>query len=103
MHRVLKLIVPALIAVFTLGCEPSKENIEKSVREGMKTNLDVDVTSCDLTKQPDGGYVGTATATNGDVYDVTIKPPRGTRVEWRAIPPQAAIERDMRKDLEVKF
>jgi hypothetical protein len=100
----LKLLVPAaLVAVFAIGCAPNKEDIEKSIREEMKAGRGVEITSIDLTKQSDGGYTGTATATNGDVYDVTTKPPKGSRLEWKAVPSQPVVERILREMMDKDF
>lgn len=101
MHRVLSLIAPAaLVTVLAAGCAPSKGDIEKSVRDELKTSLGVDIAAIDLAKQPDGSYAGTATAANGDVYDVTTKPPKGGRIEWKALPSHAMVERLVREMME---
>jgi hypothetical protein len=104
MYRPFSFVVPvALVCALAAGCAPSKGDIEKSIREEMKTSLNVDVAAVNLTKQPDGSYVGTATAANGDVYDVTTNPPQGARIEWKAIPSQAMVERDVRAGVESHY
>ena len=39
---------------------------------------------------------GTATAANGDTYDVVAQPPKGGRSEWTATPAQVTIEKMLR-------
>lgn len=66
----------------------------------MKTSLGVDIAAVDLQKQPNGGYTGTATAANGDVYDVTVEPPKGGKSEWKATPTIPIIERMVRQSMD---
>jgi hypothetical protein len=89
-----------LFVAFSGGCAPSQDKIEESIREEMKKNLSVNITSFDLKKQSDGSYVGTATADNGDVYDVTTRPPEGNKIEWRAYPSQLMLEKKFREEIE---
>lgn len=88
------------LALLVSGCSPSQNDIEKSIRDGMKTNLGVRVSSLDLKKQADGSYAGTAVAQNNEVYDVTTTPVKDNKVEWKAIPGQATVERKVREGLE---
>ena len=99
MPRYLALALPICLVV-VLGCAPSKSDIDKSLREEMKSKLNVEITSTSLTKQSDGGYIGTATASNGDVYDVTVSPPSGGRTEWQAVPAQALVEKKVTEFIE---
>jgi hypothetical protein len=77
-----------------------KRRSKPQSREEMKTKLNVNIASIDLKKQSDGGYIGTATADNGDVYDVTVTPPQGSRIEWKAFASQATLEKDFRTQIE---
>lgn len=94
-------VLVALAAALAAGCS-DQSNIESSVRAEMKTQLGVAIQSLALTKQPDGGYAGTATADNGDTYDVTVTAPTGIdrRYEWKALPGQAMIDRIVRQGIE---
>ena len=85
------------------GCAPGKSDIDKSLREEMNAKLNVEITSTNLTKQPDGGYTGTATTRTGDTYDVTVGPVKGGQFEWKAIAGQALVEKDMRTWLEGQY
>jgi hypothetical protein len=84
------------------GCEREQARLERTIREEMKTKLSVEVASFDLKKQPDGGYAGTATAANGETYDVTATPPRDGRTEWLAVPGRATLERQIREGIEAQ-
>jgi hypothetical protein len=90
----------AFLASLVWGCSPSQGDIEKSIRDGMKSQLGVATTSIDLTKQADGAYLGTATAENGDVYEVTATPPKDYKIEWKAFPGQVMVEQRLREGLE---
>jgi hypothetical protein len=92
-----------LLAFGISGCAPSQSELEKSIKEGMKSQLNVEVSSLNLTKQSDGSYVGTASCTNGDVYDITTTAPDKGKIEWKAKPGQAAIERRVREGMEEKL
>ena len=95
------LVIPiALLALLGTGCDSSRSNIEKSIRDEMKSQMGVVITSFDLKKQGNGGYAGTATAQNGDVYDVTTSPPNNNRIEWKAIPGQAMVEKLLHTGIE---
>ena len=101
MRRHVFLLVPAaLIAVLAAGCSPGQSDIEKSVREGMKSTMSVDISSFDLKKQSDGSYLGTATALNGDLYDVTTLPAKNNKMEWKAMPGQSMVEKSVRIGIE---
>jgi hypothetical protein len=82
-----------LLAALVAGCGPTQGDIEKSIRDEMKAKTGTIITSFSLTKNADGSFVGTATAQNGDVYDVSTKPPVGGKMEWKCIPGQAMVER----------
>ncbi len=101
MFRFAAFVVPVLSLALT-GCAPSKSEIEKSIKNEMKTALGVEITAVNLSKQADGGYVGTATAADGDTYDVTARPPQGGKAEWTAVPGQAALEKTVRQSLETQ-
>jgi uncharacterized protein with FMN-binding domain len=101
--RYLALALPVCLVAVLCGCAPGKGDIEKSLREEMNAKLNVEITSTSLTKQADGGYTGTATARNGDVYDVTVGPVKGGQFEWKAIAGQATVEKDIRAWLEREY
>jgi hypothetical protein len=92
--------VGCLLFLFAVGCTPSQSDVEKSIRDEMKSGLGVMVQSLDVKKQSDGSYLGTATTENGDVYDVTTLPPKNGTVEWKAVPGQAMVEKMVREGLE---
>jgi hypothetical protein len=62
----------ALLCLTALsGCaRPGPVDAERSVRDGMKAQMGIDVAAVNVTRQPDGSFAGTATAANGDVYNV---------------------------------
>jgi hypothetical protein len=86
-----------LIVFLVSGCNPGQSDIEKSIREGMKSQMSVDITTIDIKKQSDGSYIGTCTASNGDVFDVTTDAPSGGKIAWKAAPGKAALERSLRE------
>jgi hypothetical protein len=101
MLRRLVLLVPIVLLVwFVPGCGVSKGDIERSIRDEMKSKMSVTIMSFDLQKQNDGSYAGTATADNGDVYDVSTAPPKEGKIEWKAIPGQTMVEKLVREGLE---
>jgi hypothetical protein len=101
MVRLALLFVPSFVLLFLVsGCGPRQSDIERSIRDEMKSSLNVVITSIDLKKLSDGGYTGTATAQNGDVYEVTALPPKNNKSEWKAIPGQAMVEQVVRSGLE---
>jgi uncharacterized protein with FMN-binding domain len=100
--RYFVLVLAVCLVAGLVGCAPSKTDIDKSLREEMKSKLNVEITSTNLTKQPDGGYTGTATAANGNVYDVTVGPPKGGQFEWKVVLGQSTIERMIRQDAETR-
>lgn len=93
MSRTMVAVVGASVAVAVLllplmiAAENHLRNdapaIEMAIRDGMKSKLDVVIKSFSLKKQGNRGYAGTATAQNGDVYDITTSADGG---EWQAIP-----------------
>jgi hypothetical protein len=89
-----------LFALPISGCAPSQSDVERSIRDEMKSKKGLNITSIDLKKQDDGSFVGTATAENGDVYDVTTKPPKGSQIEWNAVPGPAMVDRIVKAGLE---
>ena len=103
MSRYLALAVPVCLVALLVGCAPTKGDIEKSLREEMNSKLNVEITSTNLTKQADGGYTGTATARNGDTYDVTVKPPKGREFEWQSVAGQVMVEKNLREWLEGQY
>lgn len=93
-------VFACLLAVIA-GCSAGKTDMEKSVKQEMKTALNVEITAVSLTKQSDGGYSGTATAANGDTYDVTATAPSSDgRFEWKAVVTQSTVERMLRDHLK---
>jgi uncharacterized protein with FMN-binding domain len=93
------LSVAALALVLFAGCGPSQSTIERSIRDEMKKSMNVEIGAINITKQADGGYTGTASATNGDVYDVLVNPAQGNRTEWKAYPGQAMLEKLFRTEI----
>ncbi len=94
----------AILVVCSFACAgcggtPSQAEVEKTVRDGMKATQGVEVEKLTLAEQG-GGYVGTATATNGDTYDVTVSPPKRGRFQWNAVASQATVERILREKIE---
>lgn len=101
MRRFLARVVAVYLGIALVGgCAPKQADIEKMVRDEVSVRLESEVTALTLNKQPDGGYAGTATIANGDVYDVVVDRPRGGRVQWRLLPSQALAERLVRNGLE---
>ena len=93
-----------LFALFVAGCNsPTQADLEKSIREEMKSKLDVTITSFDLKKQDNGTYAGTATADNGDVYDVTTEAPNEGKISWKAVWALPTLERKTRQMVETAF
>jgi uncharacterized protein with FMN-binding domain len=81
-------------AIWVCGCAPpGQSELEKSIRDEMKSKNNVNIVSFDLKKQDDGTYVGTATADNGDVYDVKTKPPSKGKMEWETRISDATLEK----------
>lgn len=78
-----------------VACAPSQADIEKSIRDEMKSKNNVTITTIDLTKNADGTYTGTAIAENGDVYDVTTKLPERGKIEWQAVESQSTRDKKM--------
>jgi hypothetical protein len=103
MSRYFALLVPVCLAAGLAGCGPSKGDIDKSIKDEMKSGLGVDITSTNLTKQPDGGYTGTATAANGDIYDVVVNPSKGNKAEWKAAPAQPTVEKMLREMIDAQI
>ncbi len=99
-RRIVFLAPIVLVTFLAAGCGPSQRDIESSIRTEMKTKLAVTIASFDLKKQPDGTYLGTATAENTDVYDVNTFPAAGNGVQWKAVPGQAMVEKIVRAGLE---
>jgi hypothetical protein len=100
LNRFVLLVPIVLLSLLVWGCSPSQRDVENSIRDEMKSALRVNITSLDLKKQGDGSYVGTATAENGDVYDVTTSPPSNNKIEWKAVPGQAMVEKLVRAGLK---
>lgn len=93
-------------ALFVSGCrEATQQDVEKAIRDGMKKKMDIEVTSLELKKKPEGNhrYVGTATAQNGDVYDVFGIAYTREQIDWGACPVLAQVEKQLRTELEQKF
>jgi hypothetical protein len=93
MLRALCLTPCVVLTLLTTGCSPSQGDIEKSIRDEMKSKMNVEIKTFDLKKQADGSYLGTATADNGDVYDITTEAPQGNKISWKATPSKTTIER----------
>jgi hypothetical protein len=99
-HRVFCLLPIVLLALVNTGCSSNQANLEKSIREEMKSKMGVDITSFDLKKLTDGSYTGTATAQNGDEYEVIAAAPSGNTISWKAVPGKAVVERNVREAVE---
>ena len=93
-------LVLGSMLLLVAGCAPDQRSVEKAVAEGIKSKLQIDIASFELKKREDGGYDGTATAQNGDVYEVTTQPVKEGKVEWQAIPGQAMVEKTVRDGIE---
>jgi uncharacterized protein with FMN-binding domain len=98
--RYFALAVTVCLVAVLVGCAPSKGDIEKSIKDEIKSRLGVEATAVNPTKQSDGGYTGTATAANGDVYDITVAPASRRRAEWKAVVSQGTVERMLRDHLK---
>jgi uncharacterized protein with FMN-binding domain len=96
-------LVVALFAVLVAGCGASKDSMEKAVSEEMKKNLNTDITAISLTKQADGTYAGTATAANGNTYDVTTTAPKGGKFEWTAVLAKESVEKLIREHMKTSL
>lgn len=104
MVRAISYSIAAVALTFlVLGCGSELGNIETSVRDEMKSQMKVEVKSLDLKKQAGGGYAGSATATNGDAYDVTVAPPKDNKFEWKAVHGQALVEKAVRDGLTTQL
>lgn len=96
MLRSIAICVPIFaMTLLSGGCAPSQEAIEKSIRDEMKSTMKVEVKSIDIKKQEDGSYIGTATAENGDTYDITTEKPDQGKIAWKATPSKTTLERMM--------
>jgi hypothetical protein len=84
-----------MLAFLVGGCAPSQAEIEKSIRDEMKSSMQLEIKSIDIKKQDDGSYLGTATAENGDTYDVTTEKPDQGKIAWKATPSKTTLERMM--------
>jgi hypothetical protein len=100
LRRIVSVLPIALTVFLVSGCSPSQAEVEQSIRDEMKSSLGVAITSLDLKKQNDGSFLGTATAQNGDVYDVTTSKPSGDKIEWKAVPGQAMVETVVRAGIQ---
>ncbi len=100
MRRLAASIACAVLFFAATGCGPTQADVEKSIRDGMKSQLNIEITAVDLKKQPDGTYAGTATAANGDVYDITTEPPSGGTMQWKALPTPPVVERQVKQIME---
>ena len=83
-RRALNLFVLFVLCTLPIACAPSQADLEKSIRDEMKSKNNVNITSVNLTKNADGSYTGTAVGENGDVYDITTKAPENGKIEWQA-------------------
>jgi hypothetical protein len=92
-----------LVAPLVSGCSPGQRAVEQSIVQEMKSGRGVEITAINLTKQGDGSYTGTATAANGDTYEVVTEPPKGGQIRWEAIPDQTMIERHVRSEMDAKL
>jgi hypothetical protein len=101
--RSFALVLAVCLVAGLAGCAPSTNDIDKALREEIKSKMNVEITSTNLTKQPDGSYTGTATAANGDVYDVTVSQPKRGEFQWKAIAGQALVEKKLREWLEGEY
>jgi hypothetical protein len=87
------------LALPLTGCSPSQAEIENTVKKGMEDQLKIQVKSLTLTKQSSDYYTGTAEATNGDKYDVTVTV-KGNQYEWKAFPDKTTLEKVVKKGMQ---
>lgn len=73
----------------------SGDSLENSIRQEMKSKRGVEITEIDLSKVADGGLGGTATAANGDVYELQVDKSDGSRRAWTARPSKKMLEREI--------
>ncbi len=73
----------------------SGDSLKNSIKQEMKSTRRVDITDINLAKSADGGLSGTATASNGDVYDLQVDKPGGSRQAWTASPSKKMLEREI--------
>jgi hypothetical protein len=99
MRRATTVFLPGLLSIF-IGCAPDQRAIEKVIVDGVKTQMNLDLASLDLKKRDDGSFAGTATAQNGDVYEVFTQPIKGGKVEWQVLPSQGMVDRTVRDGIE---
>lgn len=104
MRRFAACLLFPLALLVAAGCNsPTQAELEKSVREEMKSKLDVTITSFDLKKQDNGTYAGTATADNGDIYDITTEPAKDGKISWKAVWALPTVERKTQQLVETAF
>ncbi len=96
-------LVVCLFTALAAGCGAGKAEVEKAVREEMKKSLNAEITAISLTKQPDGTFAGTASATNGHTYDVTTTAPKGGKFEWTAVLTKESVEKLIRERMKTSF
>jgi hypothetical protein len=101
--RVVLVVLFGLLALTATGCAPGQAEVENAIRTEMKAKMGVVIKSVDLKKQSDGSFIGTATAENGDVYDVTTTAPKGNLLEWKATFGQALVEKAVRAEIEKRM
>jgi len=82
----------------------SPASVERLVRDRLAAHK-LDVSTLYMKKQPEGGYGGTATTTNGDTFEIEVEvPPRDApareEVMLNVTPGQATVERLVGEDIE---
>jgi hypothetical protein len=80
--------------------------IERLVRQGFEQKVGQGVNAVQLKRTDEGNYAGTITTATGEEWHVTVRvTPMGSnkQIRWRARPPLARAESDLRKDMETKL
>lgn len=80
----------------------TQATIERMLRDHLEGNLHLNVKTMEVKKQPDGSYAGTATATNGDVYELTAGATSQGSV-LNALVAQPTVERMVKEEIEKKL
>lgn len=97
------LVVVACCAL-TVGCVKKQEDpIEQSIKDKLKERFGSEITEVVLHSRSDGTRTGSATAADGSRYDLSIDPPVGDRVEWKAVATQATVELRLREQIKTQL
>jgi hypothetical protein len=77
-----------------------RKEVERVVRTGFTQQ---GVAAVHLERKGDGLYTGTLTTVLGEDWDVTARMGANRQITWRARPPLARFEADLRRDMESKL